>query len=108
MNSYKDSKNKKNKKEFRLDCPVDEYCHDFLNNDSVSEYNMFIIQKPHLSDEEEISEIRCQIKTDDDPGTKLVKKLINLIYTYESDIVNHIRKIGKEHEFQIKLYESRF
>jgi len=107
MNEDKNSKNKRYN-EIRMECPVDEYCYGFLKNDTLGEYNISEIQKPQSSMEAEISEIKYPVKTDDNADTKLVKNLINIIYAYENDIVNHIRKIGKSYEFQLKIYESKF
>ncbi len=107
MNDDKDSKLQKDN-EILVGCPADELCYDFPNNGTLNEYNTFVIQKPQVSVEEEISEIKYHIIANDNAGTKLVKSLINLIYAYEKDLVNHIRKIGKSYKFQIKMYESKF
>ncbi len=107
MKLNKDSKNQKKNKS-QGGCSIDEYCHDFHNADKFSEFSVVPFRKPQPSVKKESSKIKYPIKDDDNAGTKLVKNLINIIYVYENNIVNHIRKIGKENEFQIKLYENRF
>ncbi len=93
----------KDKEEKKLGCENANGICLTINNNSMQNQSIFIKQKlkPNLNE-------RYIVNFDDNPGTQLIKKMINIIYTYENDIIDHIRKIGKEHEFQIKMYENKF